>query len=386
MFANGREISGKASGNKSIAAMPDVCMSPPSPPAGPIPIPYPNFSKASDTSSGSKKVKIGRKEVGLKNKSDYKKSKGDEAATRNFGMGIVTHKIQGKTKHAAWSFDVKIEKQNVIRHLDLTTHNHGSASNIAVTADAAKLVEQGKMDDACKALSEKNNEKRQNNGHETETSTITHGVYTPPNGETPKNLWACSREAADKYGNGRVTGLKKIESSIGWLEGNILYNYSFDETNLCKDATEGDKGFKYDRDKCHQYGGCGMPQTHTESKIIEKIFSGTYGKPPTKKNPAKLLIAIDWNVKCNNQGENIDAFYYSDDRPCSDCKRLICAAIKCGLEVELCQGENGNKKAVPQKEEDCPDDLSKSPKKIKAKKCSEVKKRSYKVEQLSLKF
>jgi len=48
VFANGMEISGKASDNKSIAAMPEVCMSPPSPPAGPVPIPYPNTAMASN--------------------------------------------------------------------------------------------------------------------------------------------------------------------------------------------------------------------------------------------------------------------------------------------------------------------------------------------------
>src|ERR1700690_4099170 len=100
VFANGMEISGKASGNESLAAMPDVCLSPPSPPAGPIPIPYPNTSDSSKTEEGSKTVKIGGKEVGLKNASDYKDSTGDEAATKSLGMGVISHTIQGKVKHA----------------------------------------------------------------------------------------------------------------------------------------------------------------------------------------------------------------------------------------------------------------------------------------------
>src|ERR1044072_4328902 len=126
VFANGREVSAKKDSNESIAAMPDVCLSPPAPPAGPIPIPYPNFSKASDTSSGTKKVLIQGKEAGLKNEYDYKQSKGNEAATRNFGMGGGSHTIQGKSQHAAWSMNVKFEGYNVIRFGDLTTHNHGS--------------------------------------------------------------------------------------------------------------------------------------------------------------------------------------------------------------------------------------------------------------------
>jgi len=58
VFANGMEVSGKASDNKSIAAMPDVCMSPPPPPAGPVPIPYPNTAMASDTADGTKTVTV----------------------------------------------------------------------------------------------------------------------------------------------------------------------------------------------------------------------------------------------------------------------------------------------------------------------------------------
>ena len=124
VFANGNEISAKNDDNKSICAMPDVCLSPPSPPAGPIPVPYPNTADASDTADGSRTVKIGGAEVGMKNSSNYKKSTGDEAATKSFGMGVVTHTIQGKMVHAAWSMDVKVEGANVVRHMDITTHNH----------------------------------------------------------------------------------------------------------------------------------------------------------------------------------------------------------------------------------------------------------------------
>jgi hypothetical protein len=124
VFANGKEISAKDDDNQSICAMPDVCLSPPSPPAGPIPIPYPNTAEASDTDGGTRTVKIGGAEVGMKNSSNYKKSTGDEAATKSLGMGVVTHTIQGKMVHAAWSMDVKAEGANVIRHMDMTTHNH----------------------------------------------------------------------------------------------------------------------------------------------------------------------------------------------------------------------------------------------------------------------
>lgn len=126
VFANGREVSCKAADGKSICAFPDVCMTPPTPPAGFLPIPYPNTGFARDTTNGSTTVKISGKEVMLKNKSYFKKSTGDEAATRSTPMGVLTHTITGKVYFTSWSMDVKIEGENVVRHFDLTTHNHAS--------------------------------------------------------------------------------------------------------------------------------------------------------------------------------------------------------------------------------------------------------------------
>jgi Domain of unknown function (DUF4150)/GHH signature containing HNH/Endo VII superfamily nuclease toxin 2 len=126
VYANGLEIACKAASGKTIAAMPDVCLSPPSPPAGPVPIPYPNTAYASDTTDGSKTVQISGQEVVLKDKSTFKKSTGDEAATKSLGMGVVSHQIQGKVNFTSWSMDVKIEGENAARHLDLTLHNEMS--------------------------------------------------------------------------------------------------------------------------------------------------------------------------------------------------------------------------------------------------------------------
>ena len=83
VYANDDEIACKAGDGKVLAAFPDVCLSPPSPPAGPIPVPYPDTSFSKDMKNGSKTVKIKSKEVMLKDKSFYKTSPlGDEAATR----------------------------------------------------------------------------------------------------------------------------------------------------------------------------------------------------------------------------------------------------------------------------------------------------------------
>lgn len=124
VYANGREIACKAGMGKSIAAFPDVCLSPPTPPAGPVPIPYPLTAMDDDTNKGSKHVKISDAEVMLKNQSEFKKCTGDEAAGKALGMGVVTHNITGSVYFCMWSMDVKIEGENAVRHLDMVTHNH----------------------------------------------------------------------------------------------------------------------------------------------------------------------------------------------------------------------------------------------------------------------
>lgn len=127
VYANMMEVSCKAAAGKSICAFPDVCMTPPQTPATPpgVPIPYPNTGMASDTSDGSTSVKISNQEVMLKNKSNFSKSMGDEAGAAPM-KGVVTHKNMGKVFFTAWSMDVKVEGENVVRMLDMTTHNHGS--------------------------------------------------------------------------------------------------------------------------------------------------------------------------------------------------------------------------------------------------------------------
>jgi hypothetical protein len=127
VFANGMEISSKSMSGKTICEFPDVCMTPPQTPATPpgVPIPYPNTAMASDTSDGSKSVSIQGEEVMLKNQSFFKTSTGDEAGAAP-KKGLMSSTNKGKAYFIAWSMDVKFEGENVVRHLDMTTHNHAS--------------------------------------------------------------------------------------------------------------------------------------------------------------------------------------------------------------------------------------------------------------------
>ena len=99
-------------------AFPDVCKTPS--PAGPIPIPYPNIAKSSDTSKGTKKVKCDGNPVCVSD-SNFMISTGDEGGTA--GGGIISNKIKGKAEFVNFSFDVKFEGKNVARAFDPMIHN-----------------------------------------------------------------------------------------------------------------------------------------------------------------------------------------------------------------------------------------------------------------------
>ena len=81
VFVNSKGITHKSSGGMSVT-FPDVCKTPS--PGGPVPIPYPNIGKSSDTSKGTKKVKMNGNPIMLKD-SNFKMGIGDEAGTGGGG-------------------------------------------------------------------------------------------------------------------------------------------------------------------------------------------------------------------------------------------------------------------------------------------------------------
>jgi hypothetical protein len=116
-FANMRGIAHKGSGGMSMA-FPDVCKTP-APPAPPIPIPYPNMGKASDTTGGPSTVKTDGQMPMVKG-ATYMMSTGDEAGSVG---GIMSSVVKGVCEYMMYSFDVKFEGNNVCRMADPLWHN-----------------------------------------------------------------------------------------------------------------------------------------------------------------------------------------------------------------------------------------------------------------------
>ena len=115
-FSNGRGISHKGSGGKSVV-FPDVCLTPMG--NSVVPIPYTNLGKAADTSKGPKSVTTDGKMPMVKG-ALYSKSSGDEAGSRK---GVASGTNKDVCEFMMYSFDVKFEGKNVCRLGDPLFHN-----------------------------------------------------------------------------------------------------------------------------------------------------------------------------------------------------------------------------------------------------------------------
>jgi uncharacterized Zn-binding protein involved in type VI secretion len=135
VFANFMGFFHSGSGGTGIAPL-DVCLSPPPPPAGPVPVPYVNNLSASDLAMGSQTVKIQGNPTALEDSSFVAVSTGDEAGT--LGGNVITHMIKGKGYFMLWSFNVKVEGKGVCRMGDMMGQNEASQPPGCV--DAAAIV------------------------------------------------------------------------------------------------------------------------------------------------------------------------------------------------------------------------------------------------------
>jgi len=95
----------------------DICKTPS--PGGPIPTPYPNIAMSAQTADGSKTVKCDGNPIMLKN-SNFSMSLGDEAGSIG---GVKSNMIKGQADPMLYSFDVKVEGQNVVRRSDPMMQN-----------------------------------------------------------------------------------------------------------------------------------------------------------------------------------------------------------------------------------------------------------------------
>lgn len=148
VFANQNGLFHKGSDGKG-SAFPDVCLSPPPAPTGPVPIPYPNKAAAGDLSDGSTTVLVQGQPTALKDQSYTSKTSGDSGGTQ--GGGLITHKTEGKAYFQFWSLDVLIEGLNVDSHSDPMGQNCGSLLNgMCLRSSVVRAAHQAALASTCK--------------------------------------------------------------------------------------------------------------------------------------------------------------------------------------------------------------------------------------------
>ncbi|MCF6323060.1 MAG: DUF4150 domain-containing protein [Gammaproteobacteria bacterium] len=134
VFTNSRSNIHKGSGDKAVASAPDVCKTPVG--SAVVPVPYPNISQSSTLKKGSKTVKINGQPTALKG-STFASSDGDQAGS----LGGIASGVTGKeTEFISYSFDVKIEGRNVVRHADMTTHNKKNTMGMVLGSSTTPAV------------------------------------------------------------------------------------------------------------------------------------------------------------------------------------------------------------------------------------------------------
>jgi len=105
----------KSSGGMSVV-FPDVCLTP----APPVPVPYPNIGKSSDTTAGTTSITADGSMVMIKG-ARYRVSAGDEAGTAG---GVLSGTFIQSCEFLMYSFNVMLEGGNVCRMGDPLWHNN----------------------------------------------------------------------------------------------------------------------------------------------------------------------------------------------------------------------------------------------------------------------
>jgi hypothetical protein len=263
VFAEAMGFFHKGAGGKGTAPG-DVCLTPPTPPAGPLPVPYVNMLSSSDLTKGSKTVKIQGNPTALESASEVSTSTGNEAGTQ--GGGLVTHKTKGKGSFTLWSFVVKAEGKGVGRHGDPMIQNTASKPPNCVCPTALENFE--------KVLAEANIPKKR---CKEKYKRKKHGPKEDPSEEQEKEVdgkpcWECARD----------TGATEAVYSMRMVDGKAVPRKKNEAVKLDRQKKGGKVAMTHDHQPplsvAWEMGGCHLGL----AKFKELFAKAEYVKPHCK--------------------------------------------------------------------------------------------------------
>ncbi|WP_291322822.1 PAAR-like domain-containing protein, partial [Desulfonatronospira sp.] len=225
--------------------------------------------------------------------------------------GIITSKIKGKIYFTSWSMDVKFEGKNVVRHLDLTTHNHSSQPGQTPPWPHIDSVAE-ETDSKCEKLEQTNNDSREALKDKTSDKTLV-GQTGEGEGTTVSSM---NFGESITVGHNRKTARERYGI---FVEGGDMEKRHEGKSNLCPDAN-------------HTHGKPSAQKSgHAEAKLLDELFK-------TKSTSGKATFNIDWRKKNGKKSKT----------PCLDCYKMMCAAKSYEISVFICD-KNGKEHKI-----DCP--------------------------------
>ena len=230
VFINGMAAVHKGSAAKGIA-FPDVCLCPPSPPAGPVPTPLPNSFAAADLTAGASTVTIEGNPAGNM-KSYIAKSTGN-AVSRPTGGGLISHAVEGAAYPVMGSWNVFIEGSPALRANDLWTANHIPGAKMPANTPPAPLL--GPM--IPPAVAPKESTKDLSKGKKDQKSWVKFSVVDKAGQPV---AWA---KYSAKLPDGRIAEGRTLPSGTvevrGFTKGQV--ELTFVEFDVAKEPKPGDK-------------------------------------------------------------------------------------------------------------------------------------------------
>lgn len=123
-------------GSGQLLGTPDVCKTPAPPPAGTVPVPYPNTAPSSLGMPQATKVLIGGM-PGLNRNAKCAPSSGDEPGALG---GVASGIIKGPASFVASSLKVMVQGAPAVRLSDATTHNNNNIPGFVVAPSQTKVL------------------------------------------------------------------------------------------------------------------------------------------------------------------------------------------------------------------------------------------------------
>lgn len=276
VFAENMGLFHKGSGGKGIAPG-DVCMTPPPPPAGPVPVPYVNMLQASNLTKGSKSVKIQGEPTALEGDSQVSTSNGNEPGSQP-PKGVVTATNTGKGSFKLWSFTVKAEGKGLCRHGDMMGQNHMSDPPNCVDAAALTSFEVSLGDNLNKVCPPYDGEKHR--------PAITKDQDDAVHG---KPCWECQRQIDE--------GETPVTTDAKWLKDEAEYKSRSGGKYASRDREAMTPDHQPPLNVAWAKGGCNIaPKAPTNPTGFQKLFS----KPEMVKPHCRR--------HSNSQGSQVAAF------------------------------------------------------------------------------